>query len=163
MKSKKMKIAFIATYCVPYAKTGGLADVAGSLPIVLSNLGCDVKVFIPKYTRIDESTYGLKYNWDIGEMPIRINGVIRSAHIHQSKLPDSKVDVYFVDCPYYFYRHIIYTNDLDEDERFILFSKAVIETLQRLQWPPDVIHCNDWQTGLLPLFLKRQLQLGQVI
>jgi starch synthase len=154
MKSKKMKIAFIATECVPYAKTGGLADVAGSLPIELSNLGCDVKVFIPKYTRIDESTYGLKYNWDIGEMPIRINGVIRSAHIHQSKLPDSKVDVYFVDCPYYFYRHIIYTNDSDEDERFILFSKAVIETLQRLQWAPDVIHCNDWQTGLLPLFLK---------
>lgn len=154
MKSKKMKIAFVATEAVPYAKTGGLADVAGSLPIELANLGCDVKVFIPKYTRIDETTYGLKYNWDIGEMPIRINGVIRSAHIHQSTLPGSKVDVYFVDCPHYFYRHIIYTNDPDEDERFILFSKAVIETLQRLQWAPDILHCNDWQTGLLPLFLK---------
>jgi len=154
MKSKKMKIAFVATEAVPYAKTGGLADVAGSLPIELANLGCDVKVFIPKYTRIDESTYGLKYSWDIGEMPIRINGVIRSAHIHQSKLSGSKVDVYFVDCPHYFYRHIIYTNDPDEDERFILFSKAVIETLQRLQWAPDILHCNDWQTGLLPLFLK---------
>lgn len=154
MKSKKMKIAFVATEAVPYAKTGGLADVAGSLPIELANLGCDVKVFIPKYTRIDENIYGLKYNWEIGEMPIRINGIIRSVHIHQSKLPGSKVDVYFVDCPYYFHRHIIYTNDHDEDERFILFSKAVIETLQRLQWTPDIIHCNDWQTGLLPLFLR---------
>jgi starch synthase len=154
MKSKKMKIAFAASECFPYAKTGGLADVAGSLPIELEKLGCEVKVFVPKYTRIDESAFGLKYNWDIGEMPIRINGIIRSVHIHQSKLPDSNVDVYFVDCPHYFYRHRIYTNDHDEDERFILFSKVVIETLQRLQWAPDVVHCNDWQTGLLPLFLK---------
>jgi starch synthase len=154
MKSNKLKIAFAATECVPYAKTGGLADVAGSLPIDLAELGCDVKVFIPKYSRIDESTYGLKYNWDIGEMPIRINDVIRSVHIHQSKLPNSKIDVYFIDCPHYFYRHRIYTDDPDEDERFTLFSKAIIETLQRLQWVPDVIHCNDWQTGLLPLFIK---------
>lgn len=154
MKSKKLKIAFAAAECVPYAKTGGLADVAGSLPIDLAELGCDVKVFIPKYARIDESRYRLKYNWDIGEMPIRINDVIRSVHVHQSKLPNSKIDVYFIDCPHYFYRHRIYTDDHDEDERFTLFSKAVIEILQRLQWAPDVIHCNDWQTGLLPLFIK---------
>ena len=154
MKSKKMKIAFAASECFPYAKTGGLADVAGSLPIELNRLGCDIKVFLPKYSRIDENTFDLKYNWEIGEMPIRINNIIRSVHVHQSKLPNTNVDVYFIDCPHYFYRHIIYTNDPDEDERFILFSKAVIETLQRLQWAPDVIHCNDWQTGLLPLFLK---------
>ncbi|MFI5237033.1 MAG: glycogen synthase GlgA [Ignavibacteriales bacterium] len=154
MKTKKMKIAFVATECVPYAKTGGLADVAGSLPIELALLGCDVKVFIPKYALIDENSHGLKYNWDIGEMPIRINGIIRSVHIHQSKLPNSNVDVYFIDCPHYFHRHNIYTNDLDEDERFTLFSKAVIETIQRIQWSPDIIHCNDWQTGLLPLFIK---------
>jgi starch synthase len=149
-----MKIAFVTTECVPYAKTGGLADVAGSLPAELAKLGCEVKIFIPKYSLIDENRHGLKYNWDISEMPIRINGVIRSVHIYQSKLPNTDIDVYFVDCPHYFYRHIIYTNDPDEDERFILFSKAVIETLQRLQWAPDVINCNDWQTGLLPLFIK---------
>jgi len=149
-----MKIAFVTTECVPYAKTGGLADVAGSLPAELVKLGCEVKIFIPKYSLIDENRHGLKYNWDISEMPIRINGVIRSVHIYQSKLPNTDIDVYFVDCPHYFYRHIIYTNDPDEDERFILFSKAVIETLQRLQWSPDVINCNDWQTGLLPFFIK---------
>ena len=154
MKSKKLKIAFTATECVPYAKTGGLADVTGSLPAELTELGCEIKVFVPKYSRIDESRFDLKYNWDIGEMPIRINGVVRSVHVHQSKLPNTNVDVYFIDCPHYFYRHRIYTDDHDEDERFILFSKAIIETLQRLQWSPDVIHCNDWQTGLLPLFIK---------
>ena len=110
-----MKIAFVAAECVPYAKTGGLADVAGALPAELVELGHEVKVFIPKYSLIDESRYGLKYNWDIGEMPIRINGVIRSAHVHQSKLPNTEIEIYFIDCPHYFYRHAIYTNDTDED------------------------------------------------
>ena len=149
-----MKIAFVSTEIVPFAKTGGLADVSGSLPRELVKLGCNIKLFMPKYFIVDENLHGLKYNWDIGEMPIRINGVIRSVHVHQSKLPDSDLDVYFIDCPHYFHRYRIYTDDFDEDERFILFSKAVIETLQRLQWIPDVVHCNDWQTGLIPLLLK---------
>jgi len=153
MKSK-LKIAFAATEAEPYAKTGGLADVAGSLPKELEKFGCEVKLFIPKYSSINEAEYKIHYNWDIGEMPIRVNGMIRSVHIHQSILPGSNVEVNFVDCPHYFHRGSIYTNDKDEDERFILFSKAVIETLQRMQWAPDVIHCNDWQTGLLPLFIK---------
>lgn len=149
-----MKIAFVAAEAIPYAKTGGLADVAGSLPRELEKLGCEVKLFIPKYFIIDEAKHGLYYNWDIGEIPIRINSIIRPVNIHQSILPGSNVEVNFIDCPHYFHRHRIYTNDLDEDERFILFTKGVIETLQRLQWAPDVIHCNDWQTGLLPLFIK---------
>lgn len=149
-----MKIAFVAAEAVPYAKTGGLADVAGSLPKELEKLGCEVKLFIPNYFIIDEAKHGLYYNWDIGEIPIRINSIIRPVHIHQSILPGSNVEVNFIDCPHYFHRHRIYTNDSDEDERFILFTKGVIETLQRLQWAPDVIHCNDWQTGLLPLFIK---------
>ena len=149
-----MKIAFVSTEIVPFAKTGGLADVAGSLPHELAKLGCDVKLFMPKYFLVDEIRHGIKYNWDIGEMPIRVNEVIRSVHIHQAKLLNSNIDVYFIDCPHYFHRHRIYTDDPDEDERFTLFSKGVIETLQRIQWAPDVIHCNDWQTGLIPLFLK---------
>lgn len=149
-----MKIAFVSTECVPYAKTGGLADVAGSLPKALERLGCEVKIFIPKYHSIDESKFGIRYNWAIGEMPIRVNGVVRSTHLHQAKLPGTNIDVYFIDCPHYFHRGRIYTNDMDEDERFILFSKGVIETLQRFNWAPDIIHCNDWQTGLVPLFIK---------
>lgn len=149
-----MKIAFVTTECFPYVKTGGLADVAGSLPVELAKQGCDVKIFLPKYFLIDENRYGLTYNWDIGEMPIRINGIIRSVHIHQARLPNTDIDVYFIDCPHYFHRHRVYTDDPDEDERFTLFSKGVIETLQRIQWSPDVIHCNDWQTGLIPLFIK---------
>jgi starch synthase len=149
-----LKIVFVSSEVFPFSKTGGLADVTGALPKALSSLGCEVKIFTPKYSSIDEDKFGLKYNWKIGEMPIRVNSIIRSAHLHQALLPDSNVEVNFIDCPHYFFRGQIYTEHPDEDERFILFSKAVLETLQRFNWAPDVIHCNDWQTGLLPLFLR---------
>ncbi|GMU95790.1 glycogen synthase GlgA [Ignavibacterium album] len=149
-----MKIAFATAECVPYAKTGGLADVAGSLPKALEKLGVEVKIFMPKYLFIDELKHGLHYNWDVGEMLIRVNGKVHSVHLHQAKLPNSNVEVNFIDCPHYYNRGTVYTNDSDEDERFILFSKGVIEALQRLQWTPDVIQCNDWQTGLIPLYIK---------
>lgn len=149
-----MKIAFAATEAVPYAKTGGLADVAGTLPKALEKLGCEVKIFIPKYSTIDEENFGLDYRWDIGEMPIRVGSHVRQAHLHKVIMSNSNVEVNFIDCPHYFFRGRIYTDDPDEDERFILFSKSVIESLQRMQWAPDVIHCNDWQTGLIPLYIK---------
>ncbi|MDR3626818.1 MAG: glycogen synthase GlgA [Ignavibacteriaceae bacterium] len=149
-----MKIAFICSEAVPFAKTGGLADVAGSLPKALEKYGCEVKLFIPKYYSIDESRFGLHYNWEIGEIPIKINNHTRFAHVYQAILPGSTVEVNFIDCPHYFHRDQIYTDGFDEDERFILFCRGVIETLQRLKWAPDVIHCNDWQTGLIPLYLK---------
>ncbi len=149
-----MKIAFVSSEVFPFAKAGGLADVAGALPKDISRQGHEVKVFMPKYNFIDEDKFDLSYCWDIGEIPIRVNGILRFVHLHQAKLPDSNVEINFIDCPHYFFRGQIYTNDRDEDERFILFSKGVIEVLQRLKWAPDIIHCNDWQTGLLPLFVK---------
>jgi starch synthase len=149
-----MKIAIAASETAPFAKTGGLADVIGALPKSLDQLGCDVKVFMPKYSAVDEAKYDLHYEYAIGEMPIRVNGVPWPVHVQRSTLPGSSVEIYFIDCPHFFHRKNIYTNDPDEDERFILFSKAVIETLQRLQWAPDVLHCNDWQTSLIPVLLK---------
>ena len=74
--------------------------------------------------------------------------------MHKGLLPESKVEVYFIDCAAYFNRGALYTNDPDEADRFILFQKAALEVMQRLNWHPDVIHCNDWQTGLIPLFIK---------
>lgn len=149
-----MNIAFIASEVFPYAKTGGLADVAGTLPIEIAALGNDVKVFMPKYNTFGEVEHGLHYQWDIGEIPVRVDGRVHSVHVHKSNLPNSKVEIYFIDCPHYFHRFRIYTNDFDEDERFILFQKGVIEVIQRLQWKPDIVHCNDWQTSLVPLLIK---------
>lgn len=149
-----MKIAIVASECAPFAKTGGLADVVGALPKSLQSLGTDVKVFLPKYNIIDESKYDLHYEYDIGEMTVRVAGVPWPVHVSRANIPGSTVPIYFTDCPHYFHRGKIYTSDPDEGERFVLFSKAVIQIFQRLKWAPDVVHCNDWQTGLMPLFLK---------
>jgi len=149
-----MNIAFLSSEVFPYAKTGGLADVSGALPKEIAALGNEVKIFMPKYNTFGEAEYGLHYQWNLGEIPVRVAGRVHSVHVHKSYLPDSKVEIYFIDCPHYFHRFRIYTNDFDEDERFILFQKGVIEVIQRLQWKPDIIHCNDWQTALVPLLVK---------
>jgi starch synthase len=149
-----MNIAIASSEVAPFAKTGGLADVTGALPKALQLLGHNVKVFMPKYSSVDEARYDLHYEYTIGEMLVRVGGVPWEVHVQRSPLPDSHVEVYFIDCPHFFHRATMYTNDRDEGERFVLFSKAVIETLQRLQWTPDVIHCNDWQTALIPILIK---------
>ncbi|MEE9432370.1 MAG: glycogen synthase GlgA [Melioribacteraceae bacterium] len=149
-----MKIAFASSEIVPFAKTGGLADVAGTLPKELANLGNEVKVFMPKYYTINEHDYGHQYDSLIGELKIFVGGYLHSVHVFYGKLPCSDVDIYFVHYPKFFHRGKIYTEDWDEDERFILFSKAVIQIMQKLGWSPDVVHTNDWQTALIPLFLK---------
>ncbi|MFZ1288696.1 MAG: glycogen synthase GlgA [Melioribacteraceae bacterium] len=149
-----MKIAFASSEIIPFAKTGGLGEVSGTLPIELAKLGHEVKVFMPKYYQVNEHEYGHHYDSLIGEMKISTSGYKHSVHVFYGKLPHSNVDAYFVHYPNYFHRSKIYTEDWDEDERFILFSKAVIQIMQKLGWSPDIIHANDWQTGLLPVFLK---------
>ncbi len=149
-----MNIAFVASEVVPFAKTGGLADVSGSLPIELTNLGHDVKVFMPKYYSVDENKFNLSHETWIGEIPIRVAEKIHNVKVFKGVLDNSKTEVYFIDYPPFFHRHTLYTDDEDEDERFILFSKAVIELIQRLFWRPNIIQLNDWQTGLIPLLIK---------
>ena len=77
-----MKIAYVASEVFPYAKTGGLGDVAGALPIELFKLGHEVKVFMPKYNTFGEAEYGLHYEWDIGSIPIRVDGHVYQVHVH---------------------------------------------------------------------------------
>ena len=147
------KIAMVSSEAVPYAKTGGLGDVIGSLPKALELLGCEVKVFIPKYSMIDDELHKLQHIWSIGEIIIRVADHPYTVHLHEATLPGTSVKVYFIDCAHFFDRRWIYTNDPDECDRFILFNKAVLEVIQRLKWSPDIIHCNDWQTGLIPTYL----------
>lgn len=149
-----MKVCFACSECYPYVKTGGLGDVCGSLPKSLAELGCESKVFLPLYGGIKTLTYGLNQIDTLQNIPVKIGDSEHTFNVWFGTLPDSKVPVYFIDCPYYFHRELPYTSDRDEDERFILFQQAVLMTLQRLEWSPDIIHCNDWQTGLIPVYLK---------
>lgn len=148
-----MKICFAVTECVPYIKTGGLADVAGALPKALARAGCEVKLFLPLYGAISTLEHKLVLAEELQNISVSVGVTPHTCNVWRSKLPESEVEVYFIDCPEYFYRPV-YTSDPDEDERFILFQHAIIQVLQRLHWAPDVVHCNDWQTGLLPAILK---------
>ncbi|MFQ5708862.1 MAG: glycogen synthase [bacterium] len=149
-----MRICFAISECVPYVKTGGLADVGGALPKALASLGCEVKVFLPLYRHIDPQEHGLMVVEELQNLAAAVGSKSVTFHVWQGRLPHSPVEVYFIDCPYYYDRAQVYTSDPDEDERFILFQKAIIQILQHYRWAPDVVHCNDWQTSLLPAYLK---------
>lgn len=149
-----MKICFTASECFPYVKTGGLGDVAGTLPKALAEIGNDVIIFLPLYSGIKTIEHNLNLVTDFQDIPLKIGNNEVKFNVWYGTLPESEVEVYFIDCPVYFHRDMPYTNDPDEAERFILFQRAVIETLQRLKWSPDIIHCNDWQTSLIPVYLK---------
>lgn len=149
-----MKICFATSECVPFAKTGGLADVAGALPKALAQEGCEIKVFLPLYGSIDVLRYHLVVVKELQNLSVKIGNKSVAFNVSHGKLPDSKVDVYFIDCPEYYQRPKLYTDDPDEDERFILFQLAIFQVLQHYKWSPDVMHSNDWQTSLLPVYLK---------
>lgn len=155
-----MRIAFVSPEVFPYAKVGGLGDVSGALPKALQKLGHSVKVFLPRYSAINFDGIDLEYTEQVGEMPIRVAGKVYNTRLFKTIMDGSRVEVYFVDCPWYYDRKnhegkpVIYTDHPDEDERFIHFTKSVIEALQRMQWAPDVINVNDWPTALLPLLMK---------
>ncbi len=156
-RGDKLKILFVAAEVVPFAKTGGLADVAGSLPQALALMGHDVRVVMPKYRSIKGEFVNLTdFPVAVGER--RETAVLRRGAINASGGETIlEVPVYFIDNYHYFDRDSLY-GYYDEAERFAFFSKAVLEMLPRVDFQPDVIHCNDWQTGPISLLLKEQYQ-----
>ncbi|MGE5396166.1 MAG: glycogen synthase GlgA [Chitinophagales bacterium] len=145
-----MKILLAASEVTPFAKTGGLADVAGSLPKALKKLGHDIRIVMPCYKQITSGRYQT-------DLPVPMDGHLESAIIRQTSINTGHEDipVYLVDNHRYFYRDRMYGYQ-DEYERFNFFTKAVLAMLPYLGFQPDVIHCNDWHTALLPLFLKNK-------
>jgi starch synthase len=148
------KICFAASEAAPYAKTGGLADVAGALPRELRRQGLDVRLFLPLYAQVDRSRHALAREEAVREISIDLAGQTHVVSLWTTRAPDSDLPVHLVDCPRLFERGTLYTSDADEPQRFAVFSRAVIESCQRLAWAPDIFHCHDWHTALIPLFLK---------
>ncbi len=144
-----MRILAVTSEMVPYAKTGGLADVMGALPKYLADAGHDVRVFVPFYDTIAP---------DSGDFVVEMDGfdVQLGAHGYRVKiLKDTTSPVaYFVHCPALYGRGGIYTQDHDEHRRFLVLCWAALMASQRMGFAPDVIHCNDWQSAMLPLILR---------
>lgn len=143
-------ILFAASECVPFIKTGGLADVVGALPKALDNTRYDVRVVLPEYTAIPASwrekmRYAHHFYMDLGELG--------DCYVGVRTLEVDGVTYYFIDNKHYFGGQTPYGNIKWDIEKFCFFSKAVLAILPVIGFHPDVIHCHDWQTGLVPVFL----------
>lgn len=147
-----MKILFAASECVPFIKTGGLADVVGALAPVLSKKGHDVRVMLPKYGLIPEAfKQSMQHVTDF-----RVQLGWRDQYCGVESLVQDGVTWYFIDNEYYFKRDYIYGLGDDECERYAFFCRAVLEALPRIGFEPDVIHAHDWQSGMIPALLRIQ-------
>lgn len=153
--SKKMQIVFASAECAPFVKTGGLGDVAGSLPAALVRAGAEVIVMVPKYATIkDEYKAQMEHFADF-----YVSLGWRNEYCGLEKLERDGVTYMFVDNEHYFARDYPY-GFFDDGERFAFFSKAITESLQHLPagFECDILHCNDWQTALAPVFLREFYQ-----
>lgn len=153
--SKKMQIVFASAECAPFVKTGGLGDVAGSLPAALVRAGAEVIVMVPKYSTIkDEYKAQMEHFADF-----YVSLGWRNEYCGLEKLERDGVTYMFVDNERYFARDYPY-GFFDDGERFAFFSKAITESLQHLPegFECDILHCNDWQTALAPVFLREFYQ-----
>ena len=151
-----MNVLFVSAECAPFAKTGGLGDVSAALPRYLGARGHDVRVVIPFYARVREKHRGFRPVLEDLSVQLGAKRVVFS--VFEANLPDSRVPVYFVHCPALYGRKSIYTSDPDEHLRFAVLQWAALKICQFLRFSPDVVHCNDWQTALLPLMLRTVFQ-----
>lgn len=154
-RRKKIKILFVSAEVFPFAKVGGLADVAGSLPKSLLLMGCDIRVAMPRYKNIQCE---MKY---VKDFPVEIGPRLETCIVKEGKISfknDSKnkdIPVYFIDNYHYFNRQNVYSY-YDDEERFAFFCKAVLEMLPKINFKPNIIHCNDWHTGPICMLLNEK-------
>ena len=144
-----MRVLFAASEAHPFIKSGGLGDVIGALPKELKNLDVDARVIIPRYKGIrkdlfENMLYIRSFNVPVGW---------RNQNCNVFEYTYDNVIYYFIDNNYYFDRNEMYGH-IDDGERFAFFSRAVLNFLKENNWCPDIIHCNDWQTGMIPVMLK---------
>ena len=144
------KILFVASECVPFIKTGGLADVVGSLPKYFNKEEFDCRVMIPNYACIpkewkDKMTYRTNFYMDLAW---------RSQYVGIMEMEYEGVTFYFIDNEFYFAGFQPYGNIHEDIEKFAFFCKAALSSLPSLDFRPDIIHCHDWQTGLIPVYIK---------
>ncbi|HLF13408.1 MAG TPA: glycogen/starch synthase [Bacteroidota bacterium] len=160
--TKNLGVLFVASEADPFIRTGSLADLAGNIPKAIKNSGHDVRVVLPGYSCINGRRFQIHNLLRMKDICVPVAGITEYAQVRSSYLngDTQKVLVYFLANDRYFNREGLYANPEtkkyfpDNDERFIFFCRGVLEILKRLRWQPEVIHCNDWQTGLIPAYLK---------
>ena len=148
------KILFATSECVPFIKTGGLADVAGALPKALNKDEFDVRVILPNYLCIP-AKYRNEFEY-LGHFYLGMGGKFADTHCGVMRYVLDGITYYFIDNLYYFGGEKPYGDIRGDVEKFTFFSKAVLSVLRTIDFRPDLIHCHDWQTGFIPVYLKNQ-------
>ncbi len=159
MDTERLKILIASPEVVPFAKTGGLADVTGTLPKALAKLGHQVKVILPKYRMVNQKKFGLS-EVDASFPQIPVGDARKDISVKRYVTGDGEVEWLFAVNDEYFDREELYRDQStgfdyeDNDQRFIFFARGTLEILKALNWRPDIVHANDWQSALIVAYLK---------
>ncbi len=162
MRKGAINIVIVTTEIVPFSKVGGLADVMGALPDSLERLRCAISIITPLYESVDRKAFGILPEPDMPELSVTIGNRVDSFRVYSTLKPGTGIKVYFIENRHFYGRKGIYTVPEtgaafeDEDERTVFFNRAAIETIKACGLYPDVVHCNDFHTGLIPAYLVHE-------
>lgn len=151
-----MRVVMVSPEVVPFAKTGGLADVVGALPRSIAERGADVSVIMPKYRETKKPDLPMKKSGI--KLSVAVGGKSVTSEVWQGTLPHSNVPVYLLEMDHYFDRDFLYGTSegdyRDNSERFVFFCRGALELIKTMNPKPDIVHCHDWQSALIPIYMK---------
>ncbi|WP_114777612.1 glycogen/starch synthase [Botryobacter ruber] len=155
----KLRILYIATEILPFLQTTKVAEFLQTLPQGMQERGMEIRIFVPRFGLINERKNRLHEVVRLSGINIAVGDDEKPLVIKVASIPNAKLQVYFIDNEDYFHRKSVFVDKnnkfhQDNDERAIFFCKGVLETVKKLGWQPDIVHCNDWMTGLVPMYLK---------
>jgi starch synthase len=155
----KLRILYVASEINPFLKTSEVADFVRKLPQAMQERGMEIRILVPRFGLINERKNRLHEVVRLSGINISVGDEEKPLVIKVASIPTAKLQVYFIDNEDYFQRKYVFHDKEnrfydDNDERAIFFCKGVLETVKKLGWSPDIVHCNDWMTALIPLYLK---------
>ena len=161
--SESLRILYVTSEITPFLNKLGVGDYVRALPEAMQNKDIEIRVIVPRWGIINERKNRLHEVVRLSGINITVGEEDKPLTIKVASIPQAKMQVYFIDNEDYFHRKKLYTDKAenlfeDNDERAIFFCKGVAETVKKLGWSPDIVHCNDWFTALLPLYLRTTYQ-----
>jgi len=155
----KLRILYVASEINPFLQTSEVADFVRKLPQAMQEKGMEIRILVPRFGLINERKNRLHEVVRLSGINIAVGEEEKPLVIKVASIPNAKLQVYFIDNEDYFHRKSVFFDKednfyADNDERAIFFCKGVIETVKKLGWAPDIVHCNDWMTSLIPMYLK---------
>ncbi len=155
----KLRILYVASEINPFLQTTQVADFVRKLPQAMQEMGMEIRILVPRFGLINERKNRLHEVVRLSGMNIAVGDEEKPLIIKVASIPNAKLQVYFIDNEDYFHRKSVFFDKenkfyADNDERAIFFCKGVLETVKKLGWSPDIVHCNDWMTSLIPMYIK---------